>query len=111
MAEVRSITRHQRRAWRQQRLAEARAAHRAALEAGLDYRGSGESGALVVHTHSLTWHRAKSPNITIPSPGRGWEKSGPVRVVEKPEERIARAVDHHQRGKRVADTTTVESTE
>ncbi len=81
MAEVRSITRHQRRAWRRQRLAATREACRAALQAGLDYRVSGETGALVVHTHSLSWHRAKSPNITIPPPGRGWDGSGPVRVV------------------------------
>ena len=46
----------------------------------LDYRVSGESGALTVHTHSLSWHRAKSPNITIPPPGRGWDGSGPVRM-------------------------------
>ena len=78
MTELRSITRHQRRAWRRQRLAAAREARRAALQAGLDYRVSGESGALIVHTHSLSWHRAKSPNITIPPPGRGWDGSGPV---------------------------------
>ncbi len=81
MAEVRSITRHQRRAWRRQRLAAAREARRAALQAGLDFRVSGESGALIVHTHSLSWHRAKNPNITTPPPGRGWDGSGPVRMV------------------------------
>ena len=47
----------------------------------LDYRVSGESGALRVHTHSLSWHRTKSPNITIPPPGRGWDGSGPIRRV------------------------------
>ncbi len=47
----------------------------------LDYRVSGESGALTVHSHSMSWHRAKSPNITIPPPGRGWDGSGPVRMV------------------------------
>ncbi len=81
MVEVNSITRHQRRAWRRQRLAAAREARRAALQAGLDYRVSGESGALIVHTHSLSWHRAKSPNITIPPLDRGWDGSGPVRMV------------------------------
>ncbi len=47
----------------------------------LDYRVSGESGALTVHTHSMSWHRAKSPNITIPPPGRGWDGSGAVQMV------------------------------
>ena len=81
MPVVESITRHQRRALRRQRLAAAKEAGRAALQAGLDYRVSGESGALTVHTHSLSWHRAKSPNITIPPPGRGWDGSGTVRMV------------------------------
>ena len=81
MLEVESVTRHQRRARRRQRLAAGREAGRAALQAGLDYRVSGETGALVVHTHSLSWHRAKSPNITIPPLDRGWDGSGPVRMV------------------------------
>lgn len=62
----------------------AREAHRAALRAGLDYRVSGETGALVVHTHSLSYHRAKTPNITIPPVGRAWDKSGRARVVKGP---------------------------
>ena len=67
--------------------------------ASLDYRVSGESGALVMHTHCLTWHRSKSPNITVPPPGRGWDGSSPVRVVGKPERGIVQPVNHHQRGK------------
>ncbi len=88
MAEVRSITRHQRRA------------RRAALRAGLAYRVSGETGALVVHTHSLSWHRDKSPNITIPPPGRGWGASGPVRVVGVDEANaLKRTSTHSEVGK------------
>ena len=56
-------------------------AHLAGWLGPLDYRVSGESGALTVHTHSMSWHRAKSPNITIPLSGQGWDRSGPVRVV------------------------------
>ena len=77
-------TRQRRRALRLQRLVGANEAHRAALRAGLDYRVSGDSGALVVHTHSLSYHRAKMPNITIPPVNRGWDKSGRARVVEGP---------------------------
>ena len=73
-------SRHQRRAWRLHRLTAAKEAHRAALLAGMGYRVSGESGALTVHTHSLSWHRAKCPNITVPPSGRGWDRSSPVRV-------------------------------
>ena len=49
--------------------------------AQLDYRVCGESGALTAHTHSLSWHRAKSPNIIIPPPALGWDGSGLVRMV------------------------------
>ena len=79
------VTRHQRRALRLLRLVGAKEAHRAAMRAGLDFRVSGESGALVILSHSLNWHRAKSPNITIPPAGRGWDKSGPARVVKGPQ--------------------------
>ncbi len=78
-----TTTRHQRRALRLQRLVSANEAHRAAIRAGLDYRVSGETGALVVHTHSLSWHRAKTANLTIPPVGRGWDKSGRARVVQE----------------------------
>ena len=60
-----TVTRQERRALRLRGVVADREAHRAALTAGLDYRVSGESGALVVHSHSITWHRAKTPNITI----------------------------------------------
>ena len=77
-----TVTRQERRALRLLRVVGDREAHRAALRAGLDYRVSGESGALVVRGHSITWHRAKTPNITIPPAGRGWDKSGRARVVQ-----------------------------
>ena len=76
------LSRQQRRATRLQGLVSDRDAYRAAMRAGLDYRVSGETGALVVHSHSLSYHRAKSPNITIPPAGRGWDKSGRARVVD-----------------------------
>ncbi len=76
------LSRQQRRAMRLQELVSDRDAYQAAMRAGLDFRVSGESGALVVHSHSLSYHRAKSPNITIPPAGRGWDKSGRARVVD-----------------------------
>ena len=103
---MRPVTRRERRAERQRRYAVAREVRRSVeLEdqvsdreneiraqddkiqlpewlRPLDFRVSGESGALIVHTHSLSWHRTRSPNITIPPPGRGWDKSSPTRVVE-----------------------------
>lgn len=102
-------TRRHRRALRLQRLVGAKEAHRAALRAGLDYRVSGETGALVVHTHSLSYHRAKTPNITIPPIGRGWDKSGRARVVEGPKVSITMFVIQDQDGNQIAalaaDTT------
>ncbi len=79
---TKDASRQQRRAVRLQRLVGNREAHRAAIRAGLDFRVSGESGALVVHSHSLSYHRARTPNITIPPAGRGWDKSGRARVVD-----------------------------
>lgn len=87
--EVKPMTRYQRRAQRLRRLTAAREVRPVARMAGLDYRVSGESGGLVAHTHSLSWHRAKSPNITAPPPGQVWDRSGPARVVAKLDSKIA----------------------
>ncbi len=76
------VSRQQRRAKRLQGVVSNRDAYRAAMRAGLDFRVSGETGALVVHSHSISYHRAKSPNITIPPAGRGWDRSGRARVVD-----------------------------
>ena len=109
--EAKPITRHQRRARRLQRLTASREAYLIARMAGLDYRVSSESGALVVHTHSLSWHRAKSPNITVPPPGRRWDGSGPVRVVGVHEVDPHHPVIHRKRGSQVAETATADTTE
>ena len=106
-----TITRQQRRALRLQRVVEDRDAHRAALRAGLDYRVSGETGALVVHTHSLSYHRAKTPNITIPPVGRGWDKSGRARVVEGPQTRITMVFIQDQDGNPIAAAIATDPTE
>ena len=90
-------SRSQRRARRLQRLTTAKEAHQAALQAGLDYRVSGENGTLVAHTHSLSWHRAKSPNITVPPQGRGWDRSGAVRMVVADQTSAPNQDIHHRR--------------
>ncbi len=105
------LTRQERRASRLKRLVTSRDAHRAALEAGLDYRVSGESGAIVIHTHTLTWHRAKSPNITVPPPGRGWDRSGRARKVEAPQGSVAEPPAQHLDGRHIAGTNTIYTTE
>ena len=100
------VSRHQRRAWRLQRLVTAKEAHWAAMRAGLDFRVSGESGALVILSHSLSWHRAKSPNITVPPAGRGWDKSGPARVVKRPQTSDSMQVIQDQSGNTGSSNTT-----
>ena len=78
------MTRRERRADRQREFVadkEARLAARLARLARLDYKVSGESGALRVHTHSLTWHLAKRPNGAAPPPGRGWDRTGPTNTI------------------------------
>ncbi len=107
--EVKPTTRRQRRAWRLHKLAAAREARLVARRAGLDYRVSGESGALVVHTHSLSWHRARSPNVTAPPPGRGWDGSGPAHMVGADEVNVPKQGTNPQRGKRVPETATEET--
>jgi len=80
--EVTVMNRRDRRACRLQNLVSDRQARLAARLAHLDYRVSGESGALRVYTHSLSWHRAKCPNASLPPPGRACDRSGPVQLVE-----------------------------
>lgn len=108
---VNLTSRRQRRARRLQKLTSAREAHRAAMQAGLDYRVSGQGGTLVARTHSLSWHRAKSSNITVPPKGRGWDRSGTVRVVVGDRTSASHQDIHYQRAQQVAETPKAETTE
>ena len=76
------MTRRERRAMRLLRLVTGKEARQAARMAGLDFKVSGETGALRVHTHSLSWHLAKRPNGTTPPAGQKPEQSGPAWVVK-----------------------------
>ena len=91
--EVEPITRRQRRSQRIKKLLTDQEAHRAALKAGLDYRVSGETGAMIVHTHSMSWHRAQRPNVAMPPEGRGWDRSSRPRVVLESEDRNRQPVN------------------
>ena len=132
---MRPVTRRERRAERQRRYATTREVrlaagleHRVSGREGktraigyeaplpewlqpLDYRGSGESGALVVHTHSLSWHRAKSPNITVPPAGKEWGRSALARVVRVDKASATEQDIDHRRGKQIADIAAKETTE
>ena len=83
--ETTSLTRHQRRVWRLKRLAVAKEARLVARMARLDFKVSGETGALRVTSHAVTQHLAKRPNSSTPPPGRGWDRSGRVKVVVPPQ--------------------------
>ena len=47
----------------------------------LDYKVSGETGALKVKSKMRTWHLGGRANGHRPPPGQGWNRSGPARVV------------------------------
>jgi hypothetical protein len=75
------MTRQQRRAIRLQRFTLAKEARLATWLAHLDYRVSGESGALKVPGKVRTWHLNGRANGHQPPPGQSWDRSEPVHVV------------------------------
>jgi hypothetical protein len=101
--EVTARTRREKRALRLQKLVSNRQARQAARLAHLDYRVSGDGGALKAHTHSLAWHRAKNQNGPAPPPGRGWDRSGPTYVVGVHELGFPKLVIHHQWRRLIAE--------
>ena len=90
-------TRREWRARRQQNFVTARDAHLAARLARLDYKVSGETGAMRVPTKARTWYQGNRRNAHTPPPGQGWDRSGPTYVVETDElGRLEKPVIHHQ---------------
>ena len=67
---------------RQLRFVTSSEARQAARLARLDYKVPGESGALRLHTHSLTWHLGGRVHGPAPPPGQGRDRSGPAYVVK-----------------------------
>ena len=75
------MTRRERRAERQLRFVTTREARLAARLARLDYKVSGETGALRVPSKARTWYQGNRKSAHRPPPGQGWSRSGQVYVV------------------------------
>ena len=98
------MTRQERRAIRQRRFVTAREARLAARLARLDYKVSGETGAMRVPTRARTWYLGNRFNAHPPPPGRGWDRSGPAYVVESGElGSFAKPIIHHRWRRLMAD--------
>ena len=104
------MTRRERRAMRLLRFVTSKDARQAARMARLDYKVTNESGALRVHTHSLSWHLAKRPNGATPTPGQRRERSGPARVVEARGLSTLAQPMTHQQWRRLIATKSPENT-
>ena len=97
MMETATLTRRERRAVRQRRLVTATEARLAARLAHLDYKVSGETGAMRVPAKGRTWHRGNRRNGHAPPPDQGWGRSGPTYVVEADGlGRLPQPVVHHR---------------
>ncbi|MBI2171478.1 MAG: hypothetical protein HYU30_05590 [Chloroflexi bacterium] len=73
----------------------------------LDYRVSGESGALRIRGKGRTWHQGGRANGHAPPPGQGWERSGPTYVVKVPGLGILeKPMTHSEWRRMVAEPTT-----
>ena len=72
------MTRRDKRAARERKFILAKEAVSAAQAAGLDYKGTNESGALRIYSHSLNWHLANRPNITATTSERKLDRSRPL---------------------------------
>ena len=92
-----TLTRRERRTERRRRLVTAREARQAAWLARLDYKVSGETGAMKVPVKGRTWHKGNRANGHAPPPGRSWDRSGPTYVVEAGDTgRLPEPVIHHR---------------
>ena len=81
-----------------------RDARLAARLAHLDYKVSGETGAMRVPTKGRTWYLGGRLNAHAPPPGQGWDRSGPSYVVETSGlGRLPRPVIHHRWRRLMAD--------
>ena len=92
-----SMTRTERRAHRRLWSVTTRQARQAARLARLDYKVSGETGAMRVPAKGRTWHKGNRRNGHAPPPGQGWDRSGPTYVVEADGlGRLPQPVVHHR---------------
>ena len=108
---VAQSTRRERRAHRRRWLVTTREARLARL-ARLDYKVSGETGAMRVPTKARTWYQGNRKNAHRPPPGRGWSRSGPTYVVPaNQQERVAKQTIQHQRRRQQAEQPATSPTE
>ena len=98
------MTRRERRARRHRGCVTAKEARLAARLARLDYKTSGETGAMRVPSKGHTWHLGGRANGHAPPPGQGWERSGPTYVTASELGTLAEPVLHHRWRSLMADT-------
>ncbi len=99
-----SISRTERRARRHLWSVTTRQARQAARLARLDYKVSGEPGAMRVPAKGRTWHKGNRRNGHAPPPGQGWDRSGLTYVVEAEGlGRLPQPVIHHRWRRLMAD--------
>ena len=111
-AQLTFSTRRERRAARRRRVVTAREARLAARLARLDYKVSGETGALRVPTKSRIGHTPGRLNDHRTLPGKGWDRSGATYVVEAGDlGKLAKPVIHHQWRRLMEALTTDDTTE
>ena len=104
-------TRRGRRAVRQRRFVAAREAALAARLAKLDYKVSGETGAMKVPTKARTWYLGGRLNAHRPPPGRAWDRSGATYVVGVDGVRFDEPINHHRWRRLMANKATPTTTE
>ncbi len=72
----------------------------------LDYKVSGETGALKVPSKVRTWHLGGRANGHAPPPGQGWDGSGPTYLTEIAGTRLEKPIIHHRWQRLVAAVNT-----
>ena len=104
-----SLTRRERRTIRQRRFVTAREAALAARLARLDYKVSGETGALRPPTKGRTWHKGGRLNAHAPPTGQAWERSSATYVAGIDEVTFTKPIIHH-RWRRLMDRNVTDDT-
>ena len=77
----------------------------------LDYKVSGETGALRVRGKARTWHLDGRANGHAPPPGHGWDRSGLTRLIEIGWTRLGKPIIHHNRRRLTAEAATASTDE
>jgi hypothetical protein len=62
----------------------------------LDYKTSGETGAMRVPSKARTWYQGNRRNAHTPPPGQRWDRSGLTYLIEAGGTRLERPIIHHR---------------